>query len=303
MADKGELTILGCASATPTANDFPTAQILQMSGRYFLLDCGEGTQMQIRRYRIPMARIQVIFITHLHGDHFFGLPGLISSFHLMGRESSLLVVGPKGLGDLIMSILRAQGTWLKFDLKFEEVTEEGICFSDERLEVVAYGMDHRIDCFGYCFREKLGKRKLLSSSLKKYDIPIYMRDRIKKGEDLTLKDGSLILNSELTSDPDPPRSYMFFSDTAYQPVLAKKIGPVDLMYHEATFHSSDQSKADMTKHSTSTEAAMMAKDMGAKKLLIGHISGRYKDREALLEEARSIHPDSELAFEGMQITW
>ena len=299
MPTKAELLILGCASANPTAEAFPTAQHLQMSGRSFLLDCGEGTQMQLRKYKVSMSRISVIFISHLHGDHYFGLPGLISSFHLLGRESELTVVGPKGLKDIIFTILRAQGTLLKHPIKFVEIESEMICYEDEKICVQSVEMDHRIACFGYLFREKPHKRKLKKSAIGKYDIPIYKRDNIKRGEDLILASGEEIPNELLTEPADPSKSYMFFSDTSFQESKAHQMQNVDLVYHESTFARADHQKAVLAKHSTTTEAAQM----GARHLLIGHFSSRYKDKEALLKEAQTIFKNTDLAYEGLRISW
>lgn len=303
MIERPKLTILGNSSATPTASKFPTAQVLDMRGRLFLIDCGEGTQVQMRRFSIPFQKISRIFISHLHGDHFFGLPGLLSSFHLMNRQTELHLHGPAELWPLLKAIFAAQGTYLVYPLIFHPISfeQEGLIFEDEQLTVHSIFMKHSIACSGFVFREKELPRKLIPERITEFQIPWYDCERIKRGEDFVQADGKLILNERLTKANRPASSYAFFSDTMFQPHLADAIRDVSLMYHEATFMEEDADLAIKTNHSTTTQAAEMAKLADAGKLLIGHFSARYREEELILEEAKQIFPNTEIASEGLTV--
>lgn len=303
MIERPKLTILGSSSATPTASKFPTAQVLDMRGRLFLIDCGEGTQVQMRRFSVPFQKISRIFISHLHGDHFFGLPGLLSSFHLMNRQTELHLHGPEALWPLLKSIFAAQGTYLVYPLVFHPIPfdQEGVVFEDEQLTVHSIFMKHSIACSGFVFREKELPRKLIPERITEFQIPWYDCERIKRGEDFTLADGTVILNDRLTRANRPAASYAFFSDTMFQPHLADAVRSVSLMYHEATFMEADADLAIKTNHSTTRQAAEMAKLSDAGKLLIGHFSARYREEELILAEAREGFPNTEMATEGLEL--
>ena len=303
MIERPKLTILGSSSATPTASKFPTAQVLDMRGRLFLIDCGEGTQVQMRRFSVPFQKISRIFISHLHGDHFFGLPGLLSSFHLMNRQTELHLHAPEALWPLLKSIFAAQGTYLVYPLIFHPISfeQEGIIFEDEQLTVHSIFMKHSIACSGFVFREKELPRKLIPDRITEFQIPWYDCERIKRGEDFTLADGTVISNDKLTKTNRPAASYAFFSDTIFQPHLAEKVKDVSLMYHEATFMEEDADLAIKTNHSTTMQAAEMAKISDAKKLLIGHFSARYREEELILAEARELFPNTDIATEGLEL--
>ncbi len=299
-----ELTILGSSSATPTFNRHPTAQVLNIRERFFLIDCGEGTQKQLVRYKIRYNRIGHIFISHLHGDHYLGLMGLLSTMHLQGRTMELHLFGQTELMDIIELQLRLSHTVLRYNLIFHPVkTYSGtIIHEDDDVSVSTIVLNHRIPCTGFLFREKPKPRKLLINKMKQFNIPFKFFAGIKNGDDYEDDFGNVIPNRELTISSGRPRSYAFCSDTLYEPQLADEVRQVDLLYHESTFMHDLLDRAKTTYHSTSIEAAMIAKNAGAEKLVIGHFSARYKDLIPMLVEARSIFPDTELAIEGMKFS-
>jgi ribonuclease Z len=295
-----ELTILGSSSATPIYNRHPTSQLLVFRDRHFLIDCGEGTQMQMLKYKVRYHRITHIFISHLHGDHYLGLIGLLSTFHLQGRSADLHLYGQQDLMDIIEMHLRISQTQLRYNLIFHPVrhyTPE-ILFEDDDLLIRTVVLNHRIPCTGFIFSEKPRPRKLRVDKLQEYGIPFTQYTRIKSGAEFVTADGHVISNEELTESPLPPRTYAFCSDTMYLPELASELHGVDMLYHEATFLHDMKDRATMTYHSTAREAAMVAKEAGVGKLIIGHFSARYKQLEPLLEEAREVFPNTELAIEG-----
>lgn len=269
----------------------PTAQLLEVSSHYYLIDCGEGTQVQLRKAKAKFSKINQIFISHLHGDHVFGLIGLISSFQLLGRETSLYIYGPKGIQDFIMNQLRHTQSRCSFQLFFTELestTSEKI-FEDKQVEVYTIPLDHRIYTNGFLFREKPKPRKLNIEAIKKYpEIEYCDYENLKQGKDYQLNDGMLIHNSELTFDPPPPRSYAFCSDTRYKPDIVPFIKNVDLLYHESTFLSDLQEMAVATGHSTAKEAASIAREADVGRLILGHFSNRYEDLSVMLEEAKTV---------------
>lgn len=295
-----EVTILGSSSATPIYNRHPTSQLLNIRERSFLIDCGEGTLMQLLRYKIRYHRISHIFISHLHGDHYLGLMGLLSTFHLQGRTNELHLYGQQELMDVLEMQLRLSNTQLRYNLIFHPVrhyTAEVIMETDDLL-VRSIVLNHRVPCTGFVFMEKSKPRKLIVSKLQQHNIPFSHYNRIKQGENFEDDYGNIILNKELTEDPPLPRSYAYCSDTIYDEGIINDVTGVDLLYHEATFMHENLERAQQTYHTTSKQAATIAQRAGVKKLVIGHFSGRYKDLTPLLTEAQSVFAETDLALEG-----
>ncbi len=295
-----KLTILGCYSATPQVSINPTAQILEIKNHIFLIDCGEGTQVQLRKQKIKFSRIKTIFISHLHGDHFFGLPGLISTFRLLGRETELHIYGPKGIKEGITLMLKLGNSWTNFPLIFHELNSKTseLIFEDEKVEVHTIPLKHRIYANGFLFKEKLGERKLNVNAVKQYEIDVCYYQNIKNGKNVTLDNGKVILNSELTYDPLPPKSYAFCSDTSYNPDIIPLINEVNALYHESTFLEKHKNLATTTGHSTAGQAAEIAKKANVKMLILGHYSTRYNGIECFKEEAELVFKNVELANDG-----
>lgn len=295
-----KLTILGCHSATPRFNAAPTAQVLEVRGHLFLIDCGEGTQMRLRACKVKFARIKHIFISHLHGDHFFGLVGLISTFRLLGREAELNIYGPNGIKEAIVLQLKLGDSWTNYPLRFHELDskEPQLLFEDEKITVTTIPLKHRVYTNGFLFEEKIGQRKLNLEAVKKYRIDTSYFRKIKQGADLLLEDGTRLDNTLLTDDPDPPKRYAYCSDTAYFPDMIPQIEGVDVLYHEATFLEQHLELAERTAHSTAGQAAQIAEQAGVNQLILGHYSGRYSDLEAFKEEASIHFSNTELAEDG-----
>lgn len=295
-----KLTILGCHSATPQKKVHPTAQVLDICNHIFLIDCGEGTQVQLRRNKVKFARIKHIFISHLHGDHFFGLVGLISTFSLLNRKTELHIHGPKGIKEIISLQLKLSHSWTSYPLYFHELSSKNteIIFEDEKLKIETIPLDHRIYTNGFLFKEKLGDRKLLLHKVLEYGIDkVYYRS-ITKGKDIALDSGEVVPNSVLTTPPNPPKSYAFCSDTGYFPEMVPQLENTTVLYHESTFLEKHEQLAKKTKHSTAKDAATIAKLAGAGKLILGHYSTRYDNYDLFLEEAKSIFSSVELAMEN-----
>ena len=291
------LTILGYNSAIPTVKSAPTAQFLEMEERCFLIDCGEGTQVQLRKAKAKFSKINHIFISHLHGDHVFGLPGLISSFRLLGRETPLHVYGPKGIKEMMETIFRITETHQGFEVVFHELSsnksEKG--FEDNRVEVFTIPLDHRIYCNGYLFKEKPKERHLNMQEISKYpEIEICDYHNLKRGKDIQLSDGYILKNENLTKPAEPSVSYAFCSDTRYLESIIPIIKNVDVLYHEATFLHDLKKMADYTGHTTALEAAKIARKANVKKLILGHFSNRYHDLSVFLNEACEIFPETYL---------
>ena len=290
-----QLTILGSSSAMPTSKRYPTAQVLNVLGRFFLIDCGEGTQHQIRKNKIGFGKLNHIFISHLHGDHFFGLIGLISTQVLLGRKNDLHIYAHSELQRLIQFQLDFLGTEnLGFRLVFHPLNfkKEQEIFVDDKLSITSFPLHHRIACCGFLFREKPKEPNIRKEQIKKYNIPIREIKNIKAGAGFITEKGKMIKNINLITPPPKPRSYAFCSDTAYLERIVPIIKDVDLLYHEATFAESEKELAKQTFHSTGKEAAQIAKLAGAGKLLIGHFSARYKQADTILDEAKSIFPET-----------
>lgn len=291
------LTILGYNSAIPTVKSAPTAQFLEMEERCFLIDCGEGTQVQLRKAKAKFSKINHIFISHLHGDHVFGLPGLISSFRLLGRETPLHVYGPKGIKEMMETIFRITETHQGFEVVFHELSSKKSekVFEDNRVEVFTIPLDHRIYCNGYLFKEKPKERHLNMQEISKYpEIEICDYHNLKRGKDLQLSDGYILKNENLTKPAEPSVSYAFCSDTRYLESIIPIIKNVDVLYHEATFLHDLKKMADYTGHTTALEAAKIARKANVKKLILGHFSNRYHDLSVFLNEACEIFPETYL---------
>jgi ribonuclease Z len=284
----------------PTSKRFPTAHLLNVNERFFLVDCGEGTQIQLRRFKLGFTKINRVFISHIHGDHLFGLFGLLSSFQLMGRKNELHIHGPGEIREVVNFYEKYFGTEQSYRIKVHPLgyTRKMMIFEDERLEVFSFPLKHRIPTCGFLFMEKEGDRNLKKEAIDKYKPGIEIIHSIKAGKDLVLDDGTIIPNSELTLSPWKRRSYAYCSDTSYDPVLTKILQGVDLLYHEATFSREDEELAKITGHSSTVQAASIALGSNARKLLIGHFSSRYKSPEILQNEAREIFPDTFAVNDG-----
>jgi ribonuclease Z len=295
-----ELTILGCSSATPTSSRNPTAQLLNIAERFFLIDCGEGTQMQLRRYHIKFQRINHIFISHLHGDHYFGIMGLLSSMHLLGRTTDLHLYCPGELQEILELQFKHSQTWLNYKIIYNhhQYRNEELLFEDEKVEVRSLVLNHRIPCSGFIFREKQIPGNISKEVISKYKLKVDEIMHIKKGADHVMEDGSVIPNSSMITNKFPPRSYAFCSDTIYNEEMIPFIQNVDLLYHEATFMHDMLDRAKQTYHTTALQAGMMAEKAKVKKLMLGHYSARYKNLEPLLMEAKTVFDNTTLAIEG-----
>ena len=298
-----KLTILGCFSATPRTDTNPTSQVLEINNHLFLIDCGEGTQVELRRNKIKFARIKHIFISHLHGDHFFGLVGLISTFRLLTRETELHIYGPKGLKDIITLQMKLSESWTNYPLIFHELTSKHseLIFEDEKVEVYTIPLDHRVYTNGFLFKEKPGDRKLDMNAVLNADIDVAYYRKIKQGFDVENKQGVKIPNHQVTKDPSKPKSYAFCSDTAYSEAIIPVIKHVDLLYHESTFLEKHEKLAAPTKHSTAKQAARIAKQAEVGMLLLGHYSTRYDNLKEFKSEAETIFKSVELARDGKEI--
>lgn len=300
-----EVTILGCYSATPRTFNHPTSQVLNIVNHLFLIDCGEGTQVELRRHRVKFSRIKHVFISHLHGDHFFGLIGLISTFSLLGRETDLHIYGPKGIKEIITLQLKLSKAWTSYGLYFHELTSKSpqVIFEDDKVSVETIPLDHRVYTNGFLFKEKEGDRKLLMNEVLNYDIDKAYYRSIKKGKDVTLDDGTVIENKLITGSPSPTKSYAFCSDTAYLPSITEQIKKVTALYHESTFLESHVHLCKSTKHSTAKQAAQIASQAEAKQLILGHYSTRYDNINLFKEEAKACFENVVLAEDGKTISF
>ncbi len=295
-----ELTILGCSSATPTSRRNPTAQLLNIAERFFLIDCGEATQIQLRKFKIKFQRINHIFISHLHGDHYLGLPGLLSSMHLLGRTNELHLYCPGELQEIIEVQFKHSQSYLNFRIIYHphNYVNDDLIFEDERVEVRTVVLNHRIPCCGFVFTEKPLLANISKEIIERYNIPLEGILAIKKGEDFTSSSGEVIKNEKLITRKLSPRKYAYCSDTVYDERIIEYIKDADLLYHEATFLNEMGARAKETFHTTALQAAEIATKANARKLMIGHYSARYKDLQPLLEEAQSVFKNTVLAVEG-----
>ncbi|MCC7520670.1 MAG: ribonuclease Z [Flavobacteriaceae bacterium] len=296
-----KLTILGSHSATPRVDAAPTAQVLEIKNHTFLIDCGEGTQIQLRKFKISFAKINHIFISHLHGDHFFGLIGMLSSFGLLSRTKTMYIYAPVGLKAIIELQLQVSETKIGFPIEFHELTDSKslLIFEDKNVEVYTIPLTHRIYTNGFLFKEKPDLHNLCMERILQYpEIQRCDYFNLKKGKDFVQSDGSVIANEILTLPPKKPLQYAFCSDTSYQPRIIPLIKNVDLLYHEATFTSKDEELAIKTGHATARQAAQIAKKAKVGKLIIGHFSNRYRGFHDHLMEARKVFENTELASDG-----
>ncbi|MCW4468011.1 ribonuclease Z [Flavobacterium sp. MFBS3-15] len=294
------LTILGCYAATPRTLTNPTSQVLEMKERMFLIDCGEGTQVQLRKNKLRFSKINHVFISHLHGDHFYGLIGLISTFSLLNRQTDLHVYGPKGVKEIILLQLKLSNSWTGYNLYFHELKgkDPEVIYEDKKVTVTTIPLRHRVYTNGFLFREKPGERKLNIESVENYGIDVVYYQKIKNGGDIKLDDGRIIPNAELTFDPPAPKSYAFCSDTVYDDSIVPLIKDVDVVYHESTFLESEAHLCEKTMHTTAKQAATIAKMANVKQLILGHFSTRYSSIELFKEEAKTIFENVELADDG-----
>lgn len=293
------VTILGNNSAVPAFNRHPTSQVVTLDGNNYLVDCGEGTQIQLINYKIRRSKISHIFISHLHGDHYFGLIGLLNSFGLLSHQQELHVFGPSPLKEIIELQLKVADTKLCYDLHIHHISEAATLIDTEKLRVKCFRTNHRIECYGFSFEQKKQPRKLNLEKVKEFEIPTNFYDRLKNGEDYTTKDGSLIKNELVTETAEPGKKYVFCADTKYDESLLPHIQDADMIYHETTYLDNLRQRAEDRFHSTTKQAAELALKGGVKKLLIGHFSSKYDTLEEFEAEAREIFSNTELALEGV----
>lgn len=297
--EKFELYILGCGSALPTTRHFPTSQVLNVRDKLYMIDCGEGAQLQFRKSRLKFSRLNHIFISHLHGDHCFGLWGLISTLNLLGRTAELHIYSPRGLEALLLPTLAFFNRQMTYRVLFHEFDTDrpALIYEDRSLTVTTIPLRHRIPCCGFLFAEKQGLNHIVREMVDFYKVPLFEMNRIKNGADYVTPEGEVVPNRLLTRPADPSRRYAYCSDTICLPEIAGQLHGVDLLFHEATFASDNLGRAKETYHTTAVQAAELARSAEVKKLLIGHFSARYEDESVLLEEAREIFPETLLASE------
>ena len=302
--EKFELHILGCGSALPTTRHFATSQVVNLRDKLFMIDCGEGAQMQLRKSRLKFSRLNHIFISHLHGDHCFGLMGLISTFGLLGRTAELHIHSPKGLEELLAPMLNFFCHTLAYKVIFHEfdTRQASVIYEDRSMTVTTIPLQHRIPCCGFLFAEKARPNHIIRDMIDFYKVPVYELNRIKNGADYITPEGEVIANVRLTRPSDPPRRYAYRSDTIFRREIAEQISGVDLLFHEATFAESELARAKETYHTTAAQAGRIAVEAGVRRLVIGHFSARYEDENVLLKEASAIFPDTILAKENLCIS-
>lgn len=292
--------ILGCGSALPTMKHASSSQVVELRDKLFMIDCGEGTQMQLRRYRIHFSRIQAVFLSHLHGDHCFGIPGMISTFGMTGRTAPLHIYAPASYEPILQQTLHFFCQSLEFKVEYHplDTTKQAVIFEDRSLTVETIPLQHRVDCCGFLFREKPTKPHIRRDMIDFYDIPISQINNIKAGADWEMPDGEIIPNRKLTYAPGPIRSYAYCSDTRFIPQLHEIVTDVNTLYHESTYTEEHANRAKIYWHSTAKQAATVANEANVGKLLLGHYSARYDSEEAILKEAREVFPESYLTNEG-----
>lgn len=301
--EKFEVTILGCGSALPTTRHFASAQVVNLREKLFMIDCGEGAQMQLRRSRLKFSRLNHIFISHLHGDHCFGLMGLISTFGLLGRTAKLHIYAPAPLDQLLQPQLDYYCAGMDYQVEVHTIdtTRFAPVYEDRSVTVYTLPLRHRIACCGFLFREKPTLPHIIREKIDFYQVPEYAINQIKNGADWTTPDGEIIPNRYFTRPSEPARSYAYCSDTCYLPELQEHLKNVDLLFHEATFGKDLEKRAQETFHTTAEQAATLARDSQAGRLCIGHFSARYEDETPLLHEAQEIFPNTILARENLTL--
>lgn len=299
-----ELNILGCGSAKPTTRHQPTSQILNVRGKFFMIDCGEGVQTQMQKMGLSMMNIGHIFISHNHGDHVFGLPGLVGTMDLLGRTAELHIHGPLQVGDFIDFLLKTFYTDIGYKLIFHpvDVHQHKLVYEDRSITVYSIPLQHRLPTCGYLFKEKPGLPHIRREMIDAFNIPVSQINNIKAGASWTTEDGTIIPHERLTTPAKPPRSYAYCSDTVYLPHLKDILHGVTLLYHEATYMHERALRAEQTRHTTALQAAMLARDAKVEQLCVGHFSASLKDENALLHEAQSVFPNTILANEGLVVS-
>lgn len=299
-----ELNILGCGSAKPTTRHQPTSQILNVRGKFFMIDCGEGVQTQMQKMGLSMMNIGHIFISHNHGDHVFGLPGLVGTMDLLGRTAELHIHGPLQVGDFIDFLLKTFYTDIGYKLIFHpvDVHQHTLVYEDRSITVYNIPLQHRLPTCGYLFKEKPGLPHIRREMIDAFNIPVSQINNIKAGASWTTEDGTIIPHERLTTPAKPPRSYAYCSDTVYLPELKDILHGVTLLYHEATYMHERALRAEQTRHTTALQAATLARDAKVEQLCVGHFSASLKDENALLHEAQSVFPNTILANEGLVVS-
>ena len=293
------VTILGNNSAVPAFDRHPTSQVVTLDGTNYLVDCGEGTQIQLINYKIRRSKISHIFISHLHGDHYFGLIGLLNSLSLLSHQQELHVFGPSPLREIIELQLKVADTKICYPLFIHHITEPATLLDNDKLTVKCFRTNHRIECYGFVFTEKKRLRKLNADKAKEFEIPSSFYERLKDGEDYTGKDGTIIKNELVTKAATPGKKYAFCADTKYDESIIPHIQGADMIYHETTYLDNLRERAEARFHSTTKQAAAMAQKAAVKKLLIGHFSSKYDALEEFEAEAREVFLNTELALEGV----
>lgn len=293
--------VLGCGSARPSLRHYASSQVVEMRGKMLMVDCGEGTQMQLMRARVNFNKIKAVFISHLHGDHCFGLFGLISSFGLLGRQAPLVVAAPRQFEQLFLQNMQLFCGGLGFEVDFRplDTTKSAVVYDDRTLSVTTIPLVHRVPCCGFLFKEKATLPHIRRDMIDFHKIPVSQIYNIKMGADWVTEDGMVVPNDQLVTPADPPRSFAYCSDTKYIPTLHQLIPEVSLLYHESTYDRSYEALAESYYHSTAAQAATVARDAGARKLMLGHYSSRYNDEQVLLDEAKAIFPNTILAQEEL----
>ena len=297
------LHILGCGSAKPTLRHLPSAQILELRGKYYMIDCGEGVQTTMQKSGLSMLKVGHIFISHNHGDHVFGLPGLISTMALLGRTAQLHIHGPQELEEFLNIVLKVYCEGIDYEVLFHPVRtrEHYLIYEDRSTEVWSLPLEHRVPCAGFLFREKQPLPHIRREMIEAFNIPVSQINNIKAGASWTTEDGTFIPHERLTTPAAPARSYAYCSDTRYTPKVAEMVKGVNLLYHEATFPHEMLLQAKKTMHTTAHEAALVAREANVGKLIIGHYSARIKDEQSMQEEAKSVFTNVILAQEGLKI--
>ncbi|MEO5564769.1 MAG: ribonuclease Z [Chitinophagaceae bacterium] len=293
------VTILGNNSAVPAFDRHPTSQVVTLDGQNFLVDCGEGTQIQMINYKIRRGKISHIFISHLHGDHYYGLIGLINSFSLLNHQQELHVFGPTPLQEIIEIQLKVADTKLCYPLHFHTISGEAILVDNEKVEIKCFPTQHRIECYGFSFREKKKPRKLIIDSIKENSIPLHFYENLRMGEDFVTSAGEVIRNEWLTEQAPKGGTYAYCADTRYTESIIPHIKDADMIYHESTYLDSLRDRAEERFHSTTKQAALIAQKAGVKKLLLGHFSSKYDTLEEFETEAKEVFENTELALEGV----
>lgn len=296
-----KIHILGCGSALPTLHHYASSQVVELRGKQFMIDCGEGTQMQLRRSRLRFTKLSAVFITHLHGDHCFGLIGMISTFGLLGRTAKLDIYAPVALERMLYEQMRLFCHGLEYEVVFHAVdtTQQQVVYEDRSLTIETIPLEHRVPCCGYLFREKPTYPHIKRDMIDFYEIPISQINNIKAGGDWVTADGEVVPNSRLVEPAKPVRSYAYCSDTRYVPTLHERVKEVTALYHESTYGEDNLQHAEKYYHSTARQAAMVAREAQVGKLLLGHYSSRYEDEEVLLKEAKKVFENSYLTNEQM----